>query len=317
MNIFIKIFNKFYEVYIVIISVLFFLFLKPFIYFFRDYKFSFYILSFINHFYFLEKFKQKKSKKMYDLRLYRDTYDKNGYELYFLKYDSINLIKNKIILDFGCGVGRKSYELLKFKPKKIVGIDLSERNISYANELINKNNKKILSYHNKNIFSINEKFDTILSFTVFEHVNKNDLKPILNKMYELLNRNGKIIIVFNHYNAKYGLHLNHYIFHPWPQTLFEENFLFKYWNFRLKKDNNVNKNSYFPLDYDFSNNKKTDCFMSLNKVSIHEFEKIIKETKFKYNGKDLYSKSFLLKLLPFLPRKYLLGNAIYYLSKNE
>ncbi len=320
-----KIFKSINEVYIALVSITLYFFFKPFIILLKKIlskknyeKISFILITFINYFYITERIQLKRNNKIkYDIKKYRDVYDRGGLNLYFKYFSPNEIITNKKILDFGCGVGGKDFELIKYSPKKIVGIDLSNRNIKYAKELINGLNKDKLFFYNKDISSINEKFDTIISYTVFEHVNKNLLLTVLNKMYTLLNKNGIILIVFNHYNDKLGMHLKEYIYHPWPQTLFEEKILFEYWNKNFFEDDKVNNKSYFSIEYKHGLAKhNSDCFMNLNKISIYEFEKIIKKTKFKYLGKDLYSKSLLLKIMPFLPKKYLIGSAVYYL-KNE
>lgn len=316
------------EIYTLLVSLLLFIILKPIIkisrkiFFYQKYEnFCYFLITCINYLYPLQRYRAlKNNEKKYDIETYQKTYDKEGINLYFKYFNPEEVIKDKEILDFGCGVGGKDFELLKYSPKKIIGIDLSQRNIKYAKKIIKSSSKKFLFFENKNLldFKENKKFDVIISYTVFEHVERRFLLEILNKMYDLLKDDGIIIIVFNHYNDRFGMHLKEYIYHPWPQTLFEEYLLYKYWNEKFKKDKNINKNSYFPRNYKHGiTNYNNDCFMNLNKISIAEFEKIINKTKLSCFKKHFYSKSFLLKILPFLPKKYLLGSVVYYLRKSE
>lgn len=322
-SLFIKIFNEFY---CSILSLFLFLLLKPLILISstilskKKVEFiCFNLIKFVNILFFINKKNSLRNNELkYDVRIYRDTSDRNGLNLYFKGDHPNKIITNKKILDIGCGVGGKDFEFIKFNPQKVVGIDLSSRNIEYAKELINEFNKNKLFFYHKDLFSLNEKFDTIISFTVFEHIDRNLLLPILNKTYDLLNNKGMMIIVFNHYNDKFGAHLKEYIYHPWPQILFREDILFKFWNDRFKKDKNIDKDSYFPIEYLHGVNKhNSDCFMNLNKVSITEFEKIINQSKLKLIKKYFYSKSFLLKIFQFLPKKYLMGSVVYYLRKQK
>ncbi len=312
------------EYYIISVSIIFYFFLKPFIILLKKIlseknyeKACFTLIKFINHFFVIERRQSRTLNEMkYDIRKYRDNYDRKGLKLFFKYFPAKEIITNKKILDLGCGVGGKDFELLKFNPKKITGIDLSKRNIKYAKELINKSNKNKLFFYNKDVLNISGKFDIIISYTVFEHIDKDLLLPILNKLYALLNKNGIIIIIFNHYDDKFGTHLKEYIYHPWPQTLFEEKIIFNYWDKKFHEDDKINKNSYFPIGYKHNlSNHGLDCFMNLNKISIKEFEDITKQTKLKYIKKDLYSKSIILKFLPFLNKRYLIGSAVYYLKK--
>jgi ubiquinone/menaquinone biosynthesis C-methylase UbiE len=48
------------------------------------------------------------------------------------------LIKNKKIVDFGCGHGNFLMSMIKFKPKKCVGIDYGKNSIDYANKFRKK-----------------------------------------------------------------------------------------------------------------------------------------------------------------------------------
>ena len=42
-------------------------------------------------------------------------------------------VKNKVVLDYGCGVGSITQKISTYKPSKIVGIDISEVSITKAN----------------------------------------------------------------------------------------------------------------------------------------------------------------------------------------
>lgn len=259
-------------------------------------------------------------REQYNLREFRDSYDREGLNVYFKILRPEVLFKNKYVLDVGCGVGGKDFEILKYNPKKIFGIDLSSRNIKYAQELINKNNKDKLVFLKKDIFKFRDQgmFDTIISYTTFEHIDKQFLLPILNKMYKIIKNDGNILIVFNHYNDQFGTHLKEYIYHPWPQTIFKEEILFEYWNKKLKSDPKLTTDSYFPESYKHgAEEHNSDCFMNLNKLSIKEFQALIKMSNLKLIRRYDYSKSFILKLFPFFPKRYLEGSSLYYLKKDE
>jgi len=135
-------------------------------------------------------------------------------------------------------------------------------------------------------------------------------------MNSLIKPGGNILIVFNHYNDRFGSHLTEYISSPWPQSLFEEELLFEYWNKKFSEDTNITDNSYFPRSHKYGTKQQnTDCFMGLNKLSISEFEQTIERSNVRYIKKIDYSKSVLIKLVSFLPKKYLLGSCIYHFKK--
>jgi 2-polyprenyl-3-methyl-5-hydroxy-6-metoxy-1,4-benzoquinol methylase len=94
------------------------------------------------------------------------------------------LLKNKKILDFGCGWG--GFLKKTIKAKSLSGIELRKECISYIKENI----KKIQISDNLN--NLNEKYDIITMFHVLEHI-PYQIK-ILKALKKKLTKNGKIII---------------------------------------------------------------------------------------------------------------------------
>jgi len=95
-----------------------------------------------------------------------------------------NILKNKKILDFGCGWG--NFLKKTIKAKSLTGIELRKECIDY----IKKNIKKI--YISDNLNSLNEKYDIITMFHVLEHIPYQI--ETLKKLKKKLSKNGKIII---------------------------------------------------------------------------------------------------------------------------
>jgi len=95
-----------------------------------------------------------------------------------------NILKNKKILDFGCGWGGFLKKIIK--AKSLTGIELRKECIFY----IKKNMKKI--HISDNLNNSNEKYDVITMFHVLEHIpyQIETLKTLKTK----LTKNGKIII---------------------------------------------------------------------------------------------------------------------------
>lgn len=120
--------------------------------------------------------------------------DKNSPHSIEVKPAIINLVGNfeeKSILDVGCGSGDFAYYFAKNGAKRVVGIDISERAINYAN-INNKN--KLTEYKNMNIYDVknlNEKFDIIISDIVLNYVN--DLELSLKNIYNLLEKKGLFV----------------------------------------------------------------------------------------------------------------------------
>lgn len=89
-----------------------------------------------------------------------------NYHKYFV--DNIN--ENDIVLDIGCGNGALTYDVAK-KAKRVMGIDINERNVSIANSKYLRNN---LSYICSDALKElpDEKYDVIILSNVLEHIEK-------------------------------------------------------------------------------------------------------------------------------------------------
>ena len=101
------------------------------------------------------------------------------------------------ILDVGCSQGITSI-LLGREGKKVLGVDLLEEVINYANEMLLKEEKptrecvKFLAANFMNMDFTNKRFDTIIFGEIIEHLT--DPKRFLNKAVTLLEDEGSIII---------------------------------------------------------------------------------------------------------------------------
>lgn len=89
-----------------------------------------------------------------------------NYHKFFM--DNVN--ENDTVLDIGCGNGALTYDLAK-KAKKVVGIDLSEKNISIAKRKYSRDNIEYI--HGDALTDLpNEWFDVIILSNVLEHIDK-------------------------------------------------------------------------------------------------------------------------------------------------
>ena len=73
---------------------------------------------------------QSKQTGRFENIFYKAIYNANEDFFNYLKVNAVNAQ----ILDFGCGIGSSIKEVIKFKPKKITGIDISEVSIQKAKD---------------------------------------------------------------------------------------------------------------------------------------------------------------------------------------
>ena len=103
-------------------------------------------------------------------------------------------VKNKVVLDYGCGVGSITQKISTYKPSKIVGIDISEVSITKANasaKTLNLNiDYKVDNCENSSLH--NNTFDLIYGTGILHHLK---LKDSAKEICRLLKKNGEMIFV--------------------------------------------------------------------------------------------------------------------------
>lgn len=113
--------------------------------------------------------------------------------------------KPKNILEMACGTGNLSYHLAK-AGYEFTGFDLSEEMLSIAyNKLIDFDNIKLLQQDMRE-FSINEKFDSIISIcdSINYITDSNDLLDTFKNVFNHLEEDGLFIFDINsYYKLKY------------------------------------------------------------------------------------------------------------------
>jgi len=118
---------------------------------------------------------------------------------------STQLVKNKIVLDAGCGSGYGSYILSKHgQAKKIYGIDISKESISYAKEYYQYKNINFKLGDIKKLKKTKDKsIDITTAFEVIEHIYKQN--EFLQQIKRVLKKNGLLIVSTpNKYNYPKG-----------------------------------------------------------------------------------------------------------------
>ncbi len=118
--------------------------------------------------------------------------------LYNINEDFFSFIEKKVnhskILDFGCGTGDFIEKLAKFKPKKIIGIDISEISIEKAKERTKNINIDVDLYVDnceKTKFEDNS-FDIVYGTGILHHL---EFNKCLDEIHRILKLNGCLVFV--------------------------------------------------------------------------------------------------------------------------
>lgn len=124
----------------------------------------------------------------------------------------LNLKPGMKILDIGCGFGGLAYHLANNYNVFVTGVTLSKEQKKYANNHFNHPNVNIIIQDYRNT---NGKYDRVYSIGMFEHVGRKNYKEYFDKCYNLLNKDGIMLLHTIGTNRRKWIHdgfINKYIF---------------------------------------------------------------------------------------------------------
>ena len=110
-------------------------------------------------------------------------------------YDHLRLnVINSEVLDYGCGVGPVIEKVLKFNPKKLTGIDISDISILKAKEKFQKTESKVelLVDNCENTKFRDNKFDLVYGLGILHHLK---ISNCISEISRILKPGGSIIFI--------------------------------------------------------------------------------------------------------------------------
>ena len=176
--------------------------------------------------------------------------------LQFFGNDFVNQIKDKTVIDFGCGPGYEALQLVKMGAARVIGIDIQEKLLSIGRKMAKQE-----SLDDRCTFATDtaELADIIISKDAFEHFA--DPAGILRSMNKLLKPDGAILISFGPtWLHPYGGHL--FSVFPWAHLIFTERALIR-WRSDFKTDGAT---------------KFSEVEGGLNQITIAQFEEVVAES---------------------------------------
>jgi 2-polyprenyl-3-methyl-5-hydroxy-6-metoxy-1,4-benzoquinol methylase len=138
---------------------------------------------------------------------------------------ALKYVQDKTVCDIACGTGYGSW-LLGSDARQVVGIDIAEDSIKWAQEYFNRPNIKFIACDIMQSWPGDDMFDVITSFETMEHVTVPSL--FLNRFYERLKPSGKLILSVPNGPRDKAKTVNPYHLHHFTQEhlkeLFSKNF---------------------------------------------------------------------------------------------
>lgn len=131
------------------------------------------------------------------------------WEIYWV-YSNLHLKEKSLVLDIGGACSLFSFYLAS-KGMKVVAIDINQKIVDEANRIakvMNLNYEAICMDAEEYLKSCNLKFDCITSICVFEHIEKNKRKRIVENIHKCLTKDGLVAFTFDYKNPSKFVEIN-------------------------------------------------------------------------------------------------------------
>jgi SAM-dependent methyltransferase len=167
-------------------------------------------------------------------------------------------LRDKAILDFGCGIGIGSIELARHGARRVIGLDIRPEVLEEASRSAKEAG---LSETCRFCSSADEPVDVIVSVDAFEHFD--DPASVLGMMHRLLKADGLVLLSFGPtWYHPHGGHL--FSVFPWSHLIFTEEAQIR-WRSDFKTDGAT---------------RFSEVAGGLNRMTIKRFHELIAESNF-------------------------------------
>lgn len=169
-------------------------------------------------------------------------------------------IRDKTVIDFGCGPGAEAVEMAKRGARRVIGIDIGDDFLGRATELARQEGVADRCTFVKHT---TERADVIVALDSFEHFA--DPAAILRVMRNLLNDNGTALVSFG---PPWYHPLGGHIFSPfpWAHLLFTEKALIR-WRSEFIDDGAT---------------RFSEIGEGLNQMTVRRFQRTVEESPFRF-----------------------------------
>ena len=174
--------------------------------------------------------------------------------------EKIISLKNKQVLDIGCGYGALCSVLLD-RGAIVTGIEVDSDKLAVAKRFLNgKENLKLMQTFGETLPLEDNSVDLVCLFDVIEHIDHPDVT--IRECRRVLKEKGVLYVEFTPYYSVTGHHL--YDFAKWPIHILPKDIIRKI--VYSKRIDGFMTHDYFWRQFE-----------SLNKLKIHRFQKMVKD----------------------------------------
>lgn len=258
-----------------------------------------------------------------------DQWREHTLEEEYLRYFSPDIVRDKDVLDFGCGEGALSFHLIRLGARSCIGVDLDQKDLDSANSKIRGESISFRRASNTTKVELeNESVDVIVCFDVVEHIM--EYESIIREWHRVLRPGGKVLIHWQPWFHPNGHHGQAYIPIPWVHVFLNNRkrvevcarivelpeFDAPFWD----RDENGKRINRFREALESGKADEEDF---LNKLTMRRFERLSKEAGFHIEKRirTTFEGSFVVQNISWLfskiplVREFFTANAVYVLSK--
>ena len=187
------------------------------------------------------------------------TYDGKSKIAVSLGQEFLAKVRDKVVIDFGCGEGSASLDLARAGARKVIGVDIIERRLEKAAlRAAEAGLSEICEFTTRT----EHRADVIISLDAMEHFQ--DPAAILDIMFDLLNPGGCVMLSFGPtWFHPLGGHF--FSVFPWAHLIFSETALIR-WRGDLRSDKAT---------------RFSEVEGGLNQMTIAHFERLVRASQFR------------------------------------
>lgn len=167
---------------------------------------------------------------------YFDDQRENNRE-WFKRMDFQVDVQGMRVLDLGCGHGALSISLAERGAAEVVGVDLDDDRIDFANRNLSKMFPELADrvvFRCADVLGMVDQFDLIVSKDAFEHID--DLHGVIQHLHSLLKPGGYLAPGFSPlFFSPFGDHARYELSVPWAHAVLPERLLVWWLNQRTSK----------------------------------------------------------------------------------
>ncbi|HAB51536.1 MAG TPA: hypothetical protein DCE80_05075 [Ignavibacteriales bacterium] len=204
-------------------------------------------------------------------------FDRSRAEYHLSRYRfALDCIHGQDVLDIACGTGYGT-KLLASRAKRVIGIDLNEKTIEYANQSYSGDNITYLVANAGKIPLDNSSIDAVVSFETIEHVSCD--RTFLNEVKRVLRPGGKFILSTPNGYWENPFHLRGYNYSSFKNILseyFKDIYVF-----------NHNSNPVEPQNVKIERSTDSNCNMAECFLAVCRKEDIVRHSRIKQYYDDV------------------------------